>query len=568
MRAQGLSASIESEAPLPDLTPSSGETAAVLPRVPSLPRRRGGAARPRLLASLYPACLAVADAWAMATAVTVALTAAHEPRPAGALPAVAAVTVVGLNAAGGLYRVRRSPSLLADLRPVLVRAALAGTPVAVLAGTADLGAVAAPVPPWSPLLWIIVLACALSLGARAFAHAAVRAYRCRRSRSRPTLVIGTGPTTEHVADLLRARGEFGLAPVGQVTAGGGMTNGSAKGTAGGASNGAANGVPGNGVPVNGVMANGAAANGVPVNGVAAGAVTAAPGGTGGMAPVSVPVSAPVLPVLGDTADLPALVEEHGVDTLMVVAEDVDPGRLDAVLRMSFGLACETLLVQPPSDVVPVAAARREYLAGLPCARVDWPLRRPGARYAKRLLDLAVACALLVVAAPLLAACALAARLETGPGVLFRQRRVGLGGEVFVLLKFRTLKPADEREADTRWTVEGDHRMGPVGRFLRRTSLDELPQLWNVVRGDMSLVGPRPERPHFVEQFSRTCPGYMLRHRMPVGMTGWAQVHGFRGDTSIELRARLDNHYIDHWSFAVDLRILALTVRAMLCRDAG
>jgi lipopolysaccharide/colanic/teichoic acid biosynthesis glycosyltransferase len=117
-------------------------------------------------------------------------------------------------------------------------------------------------------------------------------------------------------------------------------------------------------------------------------------------------------------------------------------------------------------------------------------------------------------------------------------------------------------------VKNDARMGRVGRFLRNTSLDELPQLWNVVRGDMSLVGPRPERPHFVEQFARTCPGYMLRHRVPAGMTGWAQIHGFRGDTSIELRARLDNHYIDHWTFAGDLKILLLTARAMLCRDAG
>src|SRR5690606_17705837 len=247
---------------------------------------------------------------------------------------------------------------------------------------------------------------------------------------------------------------------------------------------------------------------------------------------------------------------------------VHPASLDAVLRISFGLPCETLLVQPPSDVVPVAAARREYLAGLPCARVDWRLREPAARCAKRLLDLVVASVLLLLSAPVLVLCGLAVRLEGGPGVLFRQRRIGCGGEEFVLLKFRTLKPADEEESDTRWTVAGDDRMGRVGRFLRATSLDELPQLWNVIRGDMSLVGPRPERPHFVEQFSRSCPGYMLRHRVPAGMTGWAQVHGFRGDTSIELRARLDNYYIDHWSFTGDLKILLLTVRAMVCRDAG
>ncbi|MDL4818454.1 exopolysaccharide biosynthesis polyprenyl glycosylphosphotransferase [Actinomadura opuntiae] len=488
MRAQGLSASIDpgasigAGAPLADPPPRS------------LPRRHRS---PALLAVLYPACLAVADGWAMAAAVSVARGAG----PDGALPAAASAAVIVLNAAGGLYRVRRSPSLLADVRPVLVRALVVGALAAALLpvltpGTAPSRAGTAA--------WLLIasVAGALSLAVRAFGNAAARTYRCRRSRARTAVVVGTGPMSDHVVDILLARGELGLAPVGLVAAGG---------------------------------------------------PDAAPGPT---------------PVLGDAADLPALVEEHGADTVVIVAEEVRPGRLDAVLRLAFGLPCETLLVQPPSDVVPVAPARREYLAGLPCARVDWRLRGAAPRLAKRALDLAVGALALALAAPVLAACALAVRLEGGPGVLFRQRRIGRGGEEFVLLKFRTLKPADEQESDTRWTVEGDHRMGPVGRFLRRTSLDELPQLWNVVRGDMSLVGPRPERPHFVEQFSRSCPGYMLRHRVPVGMTGWAQVHGFRGDTSIELRARLDNHYIDHWSFGSDLRILLLTVRAMLCRDAA
>ncbi|TDB76883.1 sugar transferase, partial [Actinomadura sp. KC216] len=336
---------------------------------------------------------------------------------------------------------------------------------------------------------------------------AMRTYRCRRSRARAALIVGTGGMAAHLARILGERGELGLAAVGQVAAG----------------------------------------------------IPAAEGGPGGRS---------VVPVLGETADLPSLVERHGIDTLVVIAEDVHPNHLDTVLRISFGLPCETLLVQPPSDVVPIAAARRDRLAGLPCARVDWRLRGPSARYAKRVLDLVAGSLLLCAALPVIAVCAVAVRLEGGPGVVFRQRRIGLGGEEFVLLKFRTLRKVDERESDTRWTVRDDDRIGRVGRFLRATSLDELPQLWNVIRGDMSLVGPRPERPHFVEQFSRSCPGYMLRHRVPAGMTGWAQIHGFRGDTSIELRARLDNHYIDHWSFSGDLKILLLTVRAMIFRGAG
>ncbi|MFI0482577.1 sugar transferase [Actinomadura sp. 9N215] len=481
MRAQGLSPSIDSGATPADLI--SGDGPAVL--APVVPYRRGVTGA-RVLAVLYPVCLAVADGWAMAAAVSLVL-----PSPGAVLPGAAAVCVIAFNAGGGLYRPRRSPSLLVDAPPILVRTLVVGAFAAVLLpGAAHEAAVA-----W---LWMTLVAGVLALGVRAFVNAAIRTYRCRRSRARAALIVGTGGTAAHLVEILRERGELGLVAVGQVAAG----------------------------------------------------------------------TAAAAPVLGETSDLPALVERHGIDTLVVIAEDVHPGHLGTVLRISFGLPCETLLVQPPSDVVPVAAARREHLAGLPCARVGWRLREPSARWAKRLLDLVVGSLILCAALPVIAACAVAVRLEGGPGVVFRQRRIGLGGEEFVLLKFRTLRKVDEHESDTRWTVRDDERIGRVGRFLRATSLDELPQLWNVIRGDMSLVGPRPERPHFVEQFSRSCPGYMLRHRVPAGMTGWAQIHGFRGDTSIELRARLDNHYIDHWSFSGDLKILLLTVRAMIFRDAG
>ncbi|GAA4235198.1 hypothetical protein GCM10022254_41930 [Actinomadura meridiana] len=475
MRAQGLSPSIDPGASPADLG------AAVL--APVVPYRRG-ATGARVLAVLYPVCLALVDGWAMAAAVSMA-----RPADGAVLPGAAAVAVVVLNVGGGLYRTRRSPSLLADAPSILIRVVLVGAFVVVV-GEGSVGA-------WS---WIVVVAGVSALGVRAFVNATIRTYRCRRTRSRSALIVGTGGTSAHLATVLRERGELGLAAVGQVTAG---------------------------------LAGGP----------------------------------PIAPLLGDVADLPALVERYGIDTLVVVAEDVHPEQMGAVLRVSFGLPCETLLVRPPSDVVPVIAGRRELLAGLPCARVGWRLRGAPARCAKRVLDLVVGSLLLFLALPVFAVCAVAARVEGGPGVLFRQRRVGLGGEEFVLLKFRTLRQMDEHESDTCWTVD-DARIGRVGRFLRSTSLDELPQLWNVIRGDMSLVGPRPERPHFVEQFSRSCPGYTLRHRAPVGLTGWAQIHGFRGDTSIELRARLDNHYIDHWTFSGDLRILLLTVRAMVFRGAG
>src|SRR5205823_12491018 len=125
-----------------------------------------------------------------------------------------------------------------------------------------------------------------------------------------------------------------------------------------------------------------------------------------------------------------------------------------------------------------------------------------------------------------------------------------------------MRPLDADESATHWNIADDDRIGPVGRFLRRSSLDELPQLWNVVRGDMSLVGPRPERPHFVDQFASTMPRYLARHRVPCGMTGWSQVHGLRGDTSIADRARFDNYYIENWSLWQDAVILVRTVGAV------
>ncbi|MEU3604483.1 exopolysaccharide biosynthesis polyprenyl glycosylphosphotransferase [Streptomyces sp. NPDC035033] len=208
----------------------------------------------------------------------------------------------------------------------------------------------------------------------------------------------------------------------------------------------------------------------------------------------------------------------------------------------------------------------EHVWGYARRRLIAPSERRGAR-AKRALDIVLAGPALALALPVLAVCALAVRLSDGPGVLFRQERVGQHGRHFTLLKFRTLRPSDETESATRWNVAGDRRMSAAGSFLRKSSLDELPQLWNVLRGDMSLVGPRPERPYFVAQFSKIHAGYAARHRMPVGLTGLAQVHGLRGDTSIEDRCRFDNHYIDHWSLWQDVCILVRTA-AGLVRPTG
>jgi lipopolysaccharide/colanic/teichoic acid biosynthesis glycosyltransferase len=205
---------------------------------------------------------------------------------------------------------------------------------------------------------------------------------------------------------------------------------------------------------------------------------------------------------------------------------------------------------------------RDQLAGFAVRRLDLGERRHGS-LGKRLLDVLVSGALLVTAGPVLLVCAVVLRITGGPGVVFRQERIGKDGRPFTLLKFRTHRPADEHEAATRWSVAGESRMSPFCRFLRRTSLDELLQLWNVFRGDMSLVGPRPERPYFVARFSQDHPGYAARHRMQTGITGLAQIHGLRGDTSIEDRARFDNAYIDNWSLWQDVCILLRTAAALV-----
>ncbi|MFE6825971.1 exopolysaccharide biosynthesis polyprenyl glycosylphosphotransferase [Streptomyces sp. NPDC057690] len=207
-------------------------------------------------------------------------------------------------------------------------------------------------------------------------------------------------------------------------------------------------------------------------------------------------------------------------------------------------------------------ASREQLAGFSCRRLDMGARRRGS-LGKRLLDIAVSGALLLLLSPLLAVCAVVLRLTDGPGVVFRQERIGKDGRPFTLLKFRTHRPVDEHEAATRWSVAGEREMSRFCRVLRQTSLDELLQLWNVLCGDMSLVGPRPERPYFVGQFSQTYPGYAARHRMQTGITGLAQVQGLRGDTSIEDRARFDNAYIDNWSLWQDICILLRTAAALV-----
>jgi exopolysaccharide biosynthesis polyprenyl glycosylphosphotransferase len=182
-----------------------------------------------------------------------------------------------------------------------------------------------------------------------------------------------------------------------------------------------------------------------------------------------------------------------------------------------------------------------------------------ARVAKRTMDVALAAGALVLLAPLMAVLAVAVKLTSRGPVFYRQIRTGLGGRPFKMLKFRSMRLDAEHETGPVWAAPNDGRCTPLGRFMRRWSLDELPQLLNVLAGDMSLVGPRPERGVFVEQFRRQIPGYGQRHQVKAGITGWAQVNGWRGNSSLRRRVQCDLYYIAHWSIWLDLQILLMTL---------
>ena len=264
------------------------------------------------------------------------------------------------------------------------------------------------------------------------------------------------------------------------------------------------------------------------------------------------------PLLGGPRDLNAVLQAHEPRALIIAHTSMAENELISMIRACHRQHCE-MFILPRLYQVTHVGDDMDAVGDLPLIRLRRAAYRSWGWRCKRLLDIAGSLAAIVLLSPVLLICAVAVFLEGGRGVIFRQERVGVDGRRFRLLKFRSLRPVNELESQTNWNIARDSRMGAMGRIMRKYSLDELPQLFNILRGEMSLVGPRPERPHFVAEFDRLYGDYGARHRVPCGLTGWAQVHGFRGDTSIEERARFDNFYIENWSFWLDLKILLLTV---------
>jgi lipopolysaccharide/colanic/teichoic acid biosynthesis glycosyltransferase len=402
-------------------------------------------------------------------------------------------------AAGGLYRRPAAPRATDLTGRLAVAAAL---PALILA-------------PWLSATRAVALAgCAavLLVAMRAAAGAALRAAGRRGRLMQHVLVIGTGPAGRQLARIMSEHPELGLAPSGMLND---------RDESG---------------PRAGTPANQAAA----CRGLTCGAPA---------------------PVLGRISDAPSVVRRYGIDRVLVC----DPAATDAdVTEAVRGCRREgaTVSIRPRSPELGLAVPRShlDEIWGVPMITLRPGPLAPARRTMARICDVTIGTVMLAVAAPLIAVLALAVRLDLRLPPLFRQVRVTGRGRRATITKLRTLRPAGD--PDTAWLVE-DGQCSALGRILRGTHADELPQLASVLRGDMSMVGPRPERPHFARKLRAAIPGYADRERVPAGLTGWAQVHGLSGDTSIADRARFDNFYIEYWSVWLDLLILARTVPAAL-----
>ncbi len=275
-----------------------------------------------------------------------------------------------------------------------------------------------------------------------------------------------------------------------------------------------------------------------------------------------------MPTFDPTRDIMNVIEDLGASAVVVAFSSMNDSTLVPILRACDRMSCEIFVVPRLFELMPSDPYGPNSVGTTNLVRLPRASHRSGSWRAKRIFDIVVTSIGVFFLSPLLAFGAIGSLIENGRPILFRQERVGLDGRRFEILKFTSMRPVDETESQSNWNIGTDDRVGPISRILRKFSIDELPQLWNVLKGDMSLVGPRPERPHFVDQFSDEIDTYEYRHRVPAGLTGLAQIQGLRGDTSISERARYDNAYIEGWSFARDMKILLRTVAAVVLKPGS
>lgn len=275
-----------------------------------------------------------------------------------------------------------------------------------------------------------------------------------------------------------------------------------------------------------------------------------------------------VPVLGKPGALSRVVKVMHVDDVIIALSGRTPEEVLDIVSLAEDEAVEIQIYPDVFHLITNNGISNSEISGLPLISIkNMALNSPINQALKRALDLVVSSTILLFASPVMVLIALIIKLNSHGPAFFIQQRVGLDNKPFPTLKFRTMRMDAEELGD--WTIKGDPRVTRFGRFLRRHSLDELPQFINVIRGEMSVVGPRPEQPQYVERFSQSIPRYVRRHKQKAGITGWAQVNGLRGDTSIEERTRYDLYYVENWSLLFDLRIIIKTTfDTLLGRNRG
>ncbi len=264
-------------------------------------------------------------------------------------------------------------------------------------------------------------------------------------------------------------------------------------------------------------------------------------------------------VLGEIENLLYILPQSSLDEIAITLPLKDYNNLEHIVDICEKSGVHTKFIPDYNSMFP-SRPYTEDLMGLPVINIRYvPLTNTLNWIAKRAVDVVVALVGLVISSPVMLLAAIAVRCTSRGPVIFRQERIGLHNKPFKMYKFRTMevqKPSAEQKG---WTTKDDPRVTKVGKFLRRTSIDELPQLFNIIKGDMSVVGPRPERPQFVEKFKEEIPRYMVKHQVRPGLTGWAQINGYRGDTSIKRRIEYDIFYIENWTMSFDIKIMILTI---------
>lgn len=266
-----------------------------------------------------------------------------------------------------------------------------------------------------------------------------------------------------------------------------------------------------------------------------------------------------IPVIGTTDDIDRILEENDLDEIAITLGLDEYSKLKMIVASCEKSGVHTQFVPDYTDIIP-SRPYTEDLLGLPVINIRYvPLSDTFNALIKRLMDIVGSFLAIILFSPVMLVTVIAIKRSSPGPLIFSQERVGLHNKPFRMYKFRSMRVQTDREEQKGWTTKDDPRVTKVGKVIRKTSIDELPQLFNVLRGDMSLIGPRPERPQYVEKFREEIPRYMVKHQVRPGMTGWAQVNGYRGNTSIRKRIEYDIYYIEHWSVAFDIKILILTV---------